>query len=83
MPERRGGAVHHLGDERTLLRLRVVQVQQGEEAVSQVVCGGDAEACALLCEEEDGAGAGDENAGGLLQRGFGERGAVQRSDVGL
>lgn len=26
VPERRGGAVHHLGDERKVLRLRVVQI---------------------------------------------------------
>jgi hypothetical protein len=61
----------------------VVQVQQGEEAVSQVVCGGDAATCALLCEEEDGAGAAGEEAGGLLQRGSGERGAVQGGNLKL
>ena len=37
------GGVHHLADERPLLRSGVAAVQQGQEALSQVVCQGDAE----------------------------------------
>jgi hypothetical protein len=42
-PQQRGYPVHHLGDERPLLRFGPAQVQQGEAALSQMVPHGNLE----------------------------------------
>jgi hypothetical protein len=59
----------------------MVQVQQSEEALSQMVCQRGAQAGALLRQEEAGPGSGKEDGAGFLPGGSGERGAVQGSDL--